>query len=127
MIGLDALDARRAPTLYILAMAVWIYGFAAADRSLPAVVVFLALVAAGAVQVGAGYAIGRWGALALGVAPVVLAIAVSGADSMLWTTVLVLSVFPGTPLIGLGVYLRRRWEERNDRSPDSWLYGEEPG
>jgi len=123
---LDLLDARRAPTFYIVGMGLWIYGFAAADRSLPAVLVFLALLAAGAVQVGAGYAIGRWGALALGAAPIVIALAVSGVSSTLWTTVVVQTVFPGVPLIGLGVYLRRRWEERNDRSPDAWLYGEEP-
>lgn len=126
MSRLDALDARRAPTFYIVAMAVWIYGFAAANRSLPAVAVFLALLAAAAVQVLAGYAIGRWGALLLGLAPIVIALAVAGFDSTLWSTVVVLTVFPGVPLIGLGVYLRRRWEERNDRSPDAWLYGEEP-
>jgi predicted transporter len=78
------------------------------------------------VQVAAGYAIGKWGALALGGAPVVIALAVAGVNSTLWTTVVVLTVFPGIPLIGLGVYLRRRWEERHDRSPDAWLYGEEP-
>jgi predicted transporter len=106
-------------------MALWIYGFAALNRPLPAVAVFLALLAAAAVQVVAGYAIGRWGALALGAAPVVIALAAAGVHSTLWTTVVVLTVFPGVPLIGLGVYLRRRWEERNDRRPDAWLYGEE--
>jgi hypothetical protein len=108
-------------------MTAWVWGFAAADRSLPAVAVFAALLGAGAVQVGAGYAIGRFGAVALAVVPVLLAAAVGGLDSSLWTTVFVLMVFPGAPLIALGVWLRRHWEERNDRSPDGWLYGEEPG
>ena len=89
--------------------------------------VFAALVGAGAVQVGAGYAIGRFGAVALAVVPVLLAAAVGGLDSSLWTTVFMLMVFPGAPLIALGVWLRHHWEERNDRSPDGWLYGEEPG
>lgn len=124
---MTTLDPRKAPTLYVLAMALWVYGFAFVDRTPPALVSFVALLLAGAVQIGAGFAVGRWGALALGAVPVVLALAAAGVASTLWTTVFVLMVFPGIPLIGGGVYLRQRFDERHDHSPDAWLYGEEPG
>jgi hypothetical protein len=118
------IDPRKAPTYYILLMALWVYGFAAIDRDLPAPVVFLSLLAAGAVQVGLGYAIGRWEAVAMAAVPVLLALAAGGRASGLWITVAVLMVFPGAPLIALGVYARRWHAERHDDSPDAWLYGE---
>jgi len=120
------IDPRKAPTYYVLIMALWVYGFAAVDVDLPAPVVFLALLAAGAVQVGLGYVIGRWEAIAMAAVPVLLALAVAGRASSLWVTVFVLMVFPGAPLIALGVYARNWHEERHDDSPDSWLYGENP-
>ena len=120
------IDPRKAPTYYVLFMALWVYGFAAIDADLPAPLVFLALLAAGAVQVGLGYAIGRWEAIAMAAVPVLLAFAAAGRASSLWTTVFVLMVFPGAPLIALGVYARHLHEERHDDSPDAWLYGENP-
>ena len=107
-------------------MAGWVYGFANADADLPAALVFVLLLGAGAVQVAAGYAIGRWEALVLAVVPVLLALAASGTDSSLWLTLVLLMVFPGGPLIGLGVLLRRWAAERDDASPDGWLFGERP-
>jgi len=107
-------------------MAGWVYGFANADADLPAVLVFVLLLGAGAVQVAAGYAIGRWEALLLGVVPVLLALAASGTGSSLWLTLVLLMVFPGAPLIALGVVLRRWAVERDDTSPDGWLFGERP-
>jgi hypothetical protein len=121
------LDSRKVPTLYILFMAVWIYGFAAVDRSLPALVMFALLMAGAGAQVAVGYGIGRWEALGLAAVPVILAVAAAGFDSNLWTTIVILMVFPGAPLIGLGVYLRHGFDERTDRSPDAWLYGEDSG
>jgi hypothetical protein len=120
------IDPRKAPTYYILVMALWVYGFAAIDRDLPAPVMFLSLLAAGAVQVGLGYALGRWEAIVLAAVPVLLALAAAGRASSLWLTVFVLMVFPGGPLIALGVYARRWHAEKHDDSPDAWLYGENP-
>jgi hypothetical protein len=111
----------------VIIMAAWIFGFAATDRSLPALAIFVLLLLGAAVQVAAGFSIGRWEALALAVVPVLLAVAAAGRDSNLWTTLVILMIFPGAPLIALGVWLRHLEEERNDRSPDSWLYGEDPG
>lgn len=121
------LDPRKVPTLYVIVMAAWIYGFAAADRTLPALAVFVLLLVGAGVQVWAGFSIGRWEAIALAVVPVLLAVAAAGIASSLWTTLVILMVFPGGPLIGLGVYLRQAENERSDRSPDAWLYGEDPG
>ena len=121
------IDPRKAPALYALAMGVFVGGFALLDRTPPALLAFTALLVAGALQVGAGFVIGRWGALALAAVPIVFAVSAAGPGSTLWTTVFVLMVFPGAPLIGAGVYLRGRFEERHDDSPDAWLYGEEPG
>ncbi len=123
---MSRMDSRTAPTWYIVLMAVWVYGFANVDRHLPALLVFVLLVAAAAIQVAAGYSVGRWGALALAGVPVILALAASGLDSSLWVTLVLLMVFPGAPLIALGVYLRGWLDERDDRSPDGWLYGERP-
>ena len=118
------IDPRKAPTYYILVMALWVYGFAALDRDLPAALMFIALLVAGAAQVGLGYAIGRWEAIGLAVVPVLLALAAGGRDSSLWVTVAVLMVFPGGPLVALGVYARHLHAERHDDSPDAWLYGD---
>ena len=120
------IDPRKAPTYYVLIMALWVYGFAAIDRDLPAALMFLALLAAGAAQVGIGYAIGRWEAIGFAVVPVALALAAGGRASSLWVTVLGLMVFPGGPLIALGVYAHNWHAERHDDSPDAWLYGENP-
>jgi len=120
------INTRTAPTWYIVLMAAWVYGFAASDRDLPPLVVFGLLVVAGGVHVGVGYLVGRWEALALAAVPVLLALAVAGADSSLWITLVLLMVFPGAPLIGLGVWLRDWVAERDDRSPDGWLYGDSP-
>jgi hypothetical protein len=119
-------DPHNAPAAYVLAMAAWVYGFAALERALPPLVAFALLLGAAAVQISAGYAIGRWGALSLAVVPVVLALAAEGLESSLWVTLVVLMVFPGAPLIALGVYVRRWRLERDDRSPDGWLYGDDP-
>ena len=120
------IETRRAPTAYIVLMALWVYGFANADAELPAVLVFVLLLGAGAVQVAAGYAVGRWAALSLAVVPVLLALAASGTRSSLWLTLVLLMTFPGAPLIALGVVLRGWAAERKDASPDGWLFGERP-
>ena len=105
-------------------MAAWVYGFASSQRQLSPWLVFVLLLGAGAAQVGAGFLIGRWEALALAAVPVLLGAAASGAGSTLCVTLVLLMVFPGAPLIGGGVWLRGWLEERGDHSPDSWLYGD---
>ena len=120
------IDTRTAPAIYVLLMGLWVYGFAAAERELPPLLVFALLLAAGAIQVGAGYVVGRWEALALAAVPLLVAVAAAGRDSTLWLTVAVLMVFPGAPLLAGGVALRRWLADRSDDSPDAWLYGDPP-
>jgi hypothetical protein len=121
------IDPRKAPALYALAMGLFVGGFALLDRTPPAFLAFVVLLLAGVLQIGAGFVIGRWGALGLGAVPILFAVAAAGPGSTLWTTVFVLMVFPGTPLIGAGVHLRHHLAEQHDDSPDNWLYGDEPG
>ncbi|MBA2614329.1 MAG: hypothetical protein H0U90_00875 [Actinobacteria bacterium] len=120
------LNTRTAPTAYIVMMAAWVFGFASTEREIPALLVFVLLLAAGAIHVAVGFVIGRWEGLALAGAPVLLGLAAAGQDSTLWITLLLLMVFPGAPLIGGGVYWRSWREERDDPSADGWLYGESP-
>lgn len=122
--AVTSIDTRIVPTVYVLAMAALVYGLAALDRELAPVAAFCLLLVAGAVQVAGGFSVGRWSSLALGVIPVLLAAAATGPGSPFFAAVLVLMVFPGTPLIGLGVWARRRHDEARDPSPDAWLYGE---
>jgi hypothetical protein len=122
----DRFNTRNAATWYVIFMALWVYGFGVIDRELPAMLVFTLLLGAGAIHAGAGYLIGRWEAVALAGVPVLLALAISGFGSTLWVTNLLLAFFPGAPLIAAGVYFGMWLDERDDRSPDSWLYGERP-
>ena len=124
---MERIDTRTAPAIYIVLMGLWVYGFAATERELPPLVVFVLLLAAGAIQVAAGYTVGRWEALALAAVPLLVALAAAGRDSTLWVTVAVLMVFPGAPLLAGGVLLRTWLVERQDDSPDAWLYGDRAG
>ena len=123
---MSQLNTRTAATWYVLLMALWVYGFGVIDRQLPALVVFVVLLGAAAIHVGAGYLLARWEAIGLAAVPVLLAIAIAGLGSSLWVTILLLMVFPGAPLIAAGVYFSLWQADRDDRSPDSWLYGERP-
>ena len=120
------INTRTAATWYVLVMAAWVYGFAAVDRELPPLLVFSLLLLAGAAQVAVGFALGRWEALGLAAVPIVLAVAAPGAGTGLAVSVGILMVFPGAPFIALGVHLRQWKAERDDGSPDAWLYGERP-
>ena len=118
----DKLNARTAPTAYILFMAAWIYGFADAHWELPTPISVVLLLLPAFVHVGVGYVIGRWEAIALAAVPVAIAIAAAGIHSVLWVSLALLMIFPGAPLIAGGVYLREWLEGREDDASESWLY-----
>ncbi|MGH3005602.1 MAG: hypothetical protein ACRDOS_06835 [Gaiellaceae bacterium] len=117
----DELSPRRGAVLYGVFMTLWIVGFAATEHPLPAVVVVVLLVLPAAVHFGLGYVVRDWGALYLTAVPVVVAAAVGGLPSSLWAAVVLLTAFPGAPLVALGVWVRD-WLERRDPSyVDPWL------
>ncbi len=118
----EKLNARTAPTAYVLFMAAWVYGFADAHWELPtSVTVFLLLLPA-FVHVALGYVIGRWEAVALAAVPILIALAAAGISSTLWVSLALLMIFPGAPLIAGGVYLREWLHTREDDASESWLY-----
>ena len=119
---IDKLNARTAPTVYVLFMAAWIYGFADAHWKLPPAFGVALLVLPAFVHVGLGYVIGRWNAVALAAAPIVIALAAAGIHSALWVSLALLMIFPGAPLIAGGVYLRERRAAREDDASEPWLY-----
>lgn len=118
----ERINPRTAPTIYIVFMAVWVYGFAGAHWSLPAPAVFLLLLLPALVHFGLGYVVARWEALSLAAVPVLLALAASGFHSLLWISLVLLMIFPGAPLIAAGVYVREWQKWREDPSSDAWLY-----
>ncbi len=118
---MSAINRRTAPSIYVILMGAWVYGFAASDRDPPAAIVFLLFLLAAALHVAVGYVVGRWEAAALAAVPVVLALAASGIDSPLWVFLFLLAIFPGAPLVAGGVCLRRWREQPEDPLDDLWF------
>ena len=62
-----------------------------------------------------------WQALYFTGVPVVVAAIAGGLPSALWATVVLLTAFPGVPLIAAGIYVRS-WLARKDPAyVDPWL------
>jgi hypothetical protein len=119
--SINELSPRRGAVLYGVFMTLWIVGFAGTEHPLPSVVVLVLLILPAAVHFGLGYVVGDWWALYLTAAPVVVAAIAGGLPSGLWAAVVLLTAFPGAPLVALGVWVRR-WLERRDPSyVDPWL------
>ena len=118
---INELSPRRGAVLYCLFMTLWIVGFAATDHPLPSVLVLVLLVLPAAVYFGLGYVVRDWSALYFTGAPVLVAAIAGGLPSGLWAAVVLLTAFPGVPLVALGVWVRG-WLERRDPSyVDPWL------
>ncbi|HEX2045648.1 MAG TPA: hypothetical protein VHF23_08485 [Gaiellaceae bacterium] len=118
---INELAPRKGAVLYALVMTAWVVGFAGTDHPLPAVVVFVLLVLPAALHFGLGYVVQDWWALYLTSVPVVVAAVAGGLPSGLWAAVVLLTAFPGAPLVALGVWVRRRLEERDPSYVDPWL------
>jgi hypothetical protein len=100
----------KASFAYLAFMTVWIYAFANTERHVPGIFILLALVAAMAVHFGAGFAMPRQQTFALLAFPPLLAILGPGVNSLLWVPLVLMMVFPGAPLVLLGLWLRNRLE-----------------
>ena len=100
----------KASLVYLGFMTAWVYAFANTNRDVPGIVILLGLVSAMLVHFGAGLAIPRQETFALLAFPPVLALVGPGVSTLLWVPLVMMMVFPGAPLVLLGLYLRRRAE-----------------
>jgi hypothetical protein len=100
----------KASLVYLGFMTAWVYAFANSDRDVPGIVILLGLVSAMLVHFGAGLAMPRQETFALLAFPPFLALVGPGVSTLLWVPLVMMMVFPGAPLVLLGLYLRRRAE-----------------
>jgi len=106
---------------YSAIMTAWIVAFARTERALPAALVLLLLFVPPVVHFGLGYVVADWKALYFAALPIVVAAVAGGLPSALWATVVLLTAFPGVPLIAAGVYVRE-WLARKDPAyVDPWM------
>jgi len=118
---LNELTPRTAMVAYSAIMTAWIVAFARTERALPAALVLLLLFVPPVVHFGLGYVVADWKALYFAALPIVVAAVAGGLPSALWATVVLLTAFPGVPLIAAGVYVRE-WLARKDPAyVDPWM------
>lgn len=118
---INEIESRTAAAGYSVFMALWIVAFARTEHALPAVVVVVLLILPAVVHFGLGYVLADWRALYLAAVPVVVAAVAGGLPSALWAAVVLLTAFPGAPLIAAGVYVRTWLERRDPAYVDPWL------
>jgi hypothetical protein len=95
---------------YLGFMTLWVYAFANTERHVPGIVMLVALVRPMVLHVGLGVAVPRQEAFALLAYPPLLALVGPGVNTLLWVPLVMMMVFPGAPLVLLGLFLRRRAE-----------------
>ena len=112
---INELSPRTAMIGFSTIMTLWIVAFARTETALPAPVVLLLLLVPPVVHVGLGYLVADWKALYFLALPIVVAAVAGGLPSPLWATMVLLTAFPGAPLVAGGVYVRD-WLARRDPS-----------
>ena len=100
----------KASLVYLAFMTAWVYGFANTEREVPGIVMFVALVLPMFLHFAIGFAVPRQETFALLAFPPLLAIVGPGVNTLLWVPLVMMMVFPGAPLVLLGLFLRRRAE-----------------
>jgi hypothetical protein len=100
----------KASLIYLGFMTLWMYGFANTERHVPGVAILLALVLGMVVHFVTGFAMPRQETFALLAFPPLLALVGPGVNMVLWVPIVMMMVFPGAPLVLLGLFLRRRAE-----------------
>jgi hypothetical protein len=98
----------KASLAYLGFMTVWVYGFANTEEHVPGILIFFGLLGAMLVHFGAGFAMPRQETFALLAFSPLLAILGPGVNSLLWVPLVLMMVFPGAPLVLLGLWLRNR-------------------
>jgi hypothetical protein len=109
----------KASFAYLAFMTLWIYAFANSERHVPGIFILLALVAAMAVHFGAGFAMPRQETFALLAFAPLLALIGPGVNSLLWVPLVLMMIFPGAPLVLLGLWLRNHLEPK--QVEDHWF------
>jgi hypothetical protein len=100
----------KAALAYLGFMTLWVYVFANTERDVPGIFMFVALVLPMLLHFGVGFAVPRQETFALLAYPPLLALVGPGVNTLLWVPLVMMMVFPGAPLVLLGLYLRRRAE-----------------
>jgi hypothetical protein len=98
----------KASLVYLGFMTLWVYVFANIERDLPGIVMFVALVLPLILHFGIGFAMPRQETFALLAFPPLLALVGPGVNALVWVPLVMMMVFPGAPLVLVGLYLRRR-------------------
>jgi hypothetical protein len=102
----------KASLVYLTFMTAWVYGFANTKESVPGILIFFGLIGAMLVHFSAGFAMPRQETFALLAFPPFLALVGPGVNSLLWVPLVMMMVFPGAPLVLLGLWVRNRLEPR---------------
>jgi hypothetical protein len=98
----------KASLVYLGFMTLWVYVFANIERDLPGIVMLVALVLPLILHFGIGFVMPRQETFALLAFPPLLALVGPGVNILVWVPLVMMMVFPGAPLVLLGLYLRRR-------------------
>ena len=109
----------KASLLYLGFMTAWVYGFANTERHVPGIVMFVALVLPMILHFGIGFAMPRQETFGLLAFPPLLSLVGPGVNTLLWVPLVMMMVFPGAPLVLLGLFLRRR---ADPQEVEDWLF-----
>ena len=105
--------------LYLAFTTVWVYGFANGRTDLPGLVVLAFFLLPLGVHFLLGFAIAKQEAYALLAYAPILALIGPGLSTSLFVPLAMLAVFPGAPLVLLGMFVRERMEPRE--VDDTWF------
>jgi hypothetical protein len=98
--------------IYLAFTTAWVYGFANGQHDLPGILVLAFFLLPLGVHFLLGFALARQEAYALLAFAPMLALVGPGLSKSLFVPLAMLAVFPGAPLILLGIFVRLRMEPR---------------
>jgi hypothetical protein len=111
--------AVKTSLLYLAFTTAWVYGFANGQHDLPGIVVLAFFLLPPGVHFLLGFALAKQEACVLLAYAPVLALVGPGLASSLFVPLAMLAVFPGAPLVLLGMFIRLRMEPREVE--DHWF------
>ena len=109
----------KAVFFYLAFTTLWVYGFANGRHDLPGIVVLAFFLLPLGAHFLLGFVAARQDAAALLAYAPMLALFGPGLSTSLFVPLAMLAVFPGAPLVLLGVFLRERMEPREVE--DTWF------